>query len=93
MSWSFYAVGKPAAVLALAKKELGQLKCIEPEETVKTLFLATLETTLNAMLDSAVVQVRGCGSQAPVYVNSKLVDGKASNSLKIDIEPLYNFVE
>lgn len=97
MSWSFQAVGKPAAVLAKARVELGKIHCSEPEETIKGKVLNILEASLLVMPESAAVKIEASGSQSPAYVSSetgyKTVEGKFSNNLILKIEPIFGFVE
>lgn len=87
MSWSFYGVGKPAAVLAKARDELARVKCAEPEEFIKSQVAAVLEVSLTNMPAATAVQVDAAGSQ------TKNGDGTASNQLTLNIKPLYGFVE
>jgi hypothetical protein len=93
MSWSFNAIGKPSAVAAKARTEMEFIKCAEPEQSLKSMALAAIEAALSAMPDASVVKVYASGSQSPAYVNNKVVDGKFSNSFKLDIEPIWGFVE
>lgn len=97
MSWSFYAVGKPAAVLAKARVEFGKIHCSEPEETIKGKVLNILEASLLAMAECTAVKIEAAGSQSPGYVSSdggyKAAEGKFSNNLTLKIEPIFGFVE
>lgn len=87
MSWSFYGVGKPAAVLNKAKTELPKCRCSEPEETIKSKVIDIIEICLAAYPDASAVQIDANGSQ------SNDSDGKTTNSLVVNIKPLYGFVE
>jgi hypothetical protein len=87
MSWSFYAVGKPAAVLAKARTDFSRITCSEPEETIKGKVLNILEASLLAMPESSAVSIKAMGSQVAGS------DGKATNNLSVSIEPMFGFVE
>lgn len=89
MSWSFYAVGKPAAVLNKARAELTRYKCSEPEETIKGKVLNILEASLLAFPSDAAVQIEACGSQT----TDSSKPNTAVNTLSVAIKPLYGFVE
>lgn len=89
MSWSVSAVGKPAAVLKTLSDQIKRSKCNEPEETIKNSILGVLETALSAFPDGTAVSVSASGSQS----KSSSVDEKAINNLKVEITPLYGFVE
>lgn len=91
MSWSFYGVGKPAAVLAKARTELERIKCSEPEETIKNKVLDILTASLLAMPAASAVDLKASGSQSMVdYADpSKGV----ANQLILEIKPLFGFVE
>lgn len=94
MSWSFYAMGKPAAVAAKAKKELSGFKCAEPEETLKASVIQIIETSLLAMPDAGAVKIEAHGSQSPALdARHNRVEGRFDNNLKLSIEPIYGFVE
>lgn len=87
MSWSFYAAGKPLAVIGKAKKELA-FPMAEPEQTIRELFIKQLELALEAMPPSSAVRVNAFGSQT----SGGGGDGTV-NSLKIEVEPIHGFVE
>ena len=87
MSWSFYATGKPAAVLNKAKADLAAIKCAEPEEAIKGKVAEIIETGLAAYPSTGAVTIVVHGSQSTTF------DGAALNSLKLEITPIYNFVE
>jgi hypothetical protein len=92
MSWSFYAVGKPAAILNKARTELERIKCSEPEETIKNKVLDILVASLLAMPASSAISVKASGSQSSEWKDNAAT-GKQSNTLILQIEPLYGFVE
>ena len=97
MSWSFNAIGKPAAVAVKARKDLSAVKCSEPEESLKESVIASIELACSAMPDDPAVSITASGSQSPSYKleggHYREVAGKLTNSLKLDIEPIYGFVE
>lgn len=93
MSWSFHAIGKPGAVLGKARNDLVQCKCAEPEETIKGKVLNILEAALLAFPDSSAVHVTASGSQSTAYNGPAVVEGRFTNSLSIEIKPIYGFVE
>lgn len=89
MSWSFYATGKPKAVLAKADEEFkridGQITAV-PERSIAQLVHTMIATALGGMPDSSAVSIQSSGSQ------STTVDG-AYNSINLVIQPIYGFVE
>lgn len=87
MSWSFQAVGKAAAVAALAATDIPAYACIEPEQSIKAKATEAIAAALMAYPDGAVVHLEASGHQ------DSAKDGKASNTLSIHIRPLYGFVE
>jgi hypothetical protein len=94
MSWSFHAVGKPFPVLEKARKELNMYPLMEPEETIKKLVLSIFEEALLIYPEDTAVKATASGSQSPIYdKNGALIPGKFSNSLHIDLDHLYGFVE
>ena len=86
MSWSFHAIGKPAAVAEKTKAALGNYKLAEPEETIKSKVIDIVGTALAAYPEASAVSVEAYGSQ------SSGADG-ITNDLKIEIKHLYGFVE
>ena len=94
MSWSFHGIGKPHAILAKARRDLTMYVCMEPEETIKKLVLSIFEEALLIYPEDTAVKVTASGSQSPIYdKNGALIPGKFSNSLHIDLDHLYGFVE
>jgi hypothetical protein len=91
MSWSFNGVGKPAAVLAKARTDLARIKCAEPEETIKNKVLDILEASLSVMPASTAIDIKASGSQSMVDYSD--ASKGVSNSLIMEIKPLYGFVE
>lgn len=93
MSWSFSAIGKAAAVAKKARADLERIKCAEPEETIKAGVIAMIEATCSAMPEASAVKIVASGSQSTAYVDNKPADGKYTNNLRLDIEPIWGFVE
>lgn len=86
MSWSYYATGKPQAILAKIDEEFARYRCVEPEETMRQGVCAIIKTSLGAMPESSAVGIQASGSQSSA-------EGKHTNTLKLSIEPIYGFVE
>lgn len=88
MSWSFSAIGKPAAVARAARAyiESGH-RCAEPEESVRR---GTLELAAQAALGQAeniVVQVECSGS---MWTQNGVAQ---TQNLRLEVKPLGNLVE
>jgi hypothetical protein len=90
MSWSVSGVGKPEALAAKLAKDFAGNKCSEPEETIRQLAASAIAKALEVFPKDKVVSVSASGSQQggstgpqPTYVNQ----------LKVEINPLYGFVE
>jgi hypothetical protein len=88
MSWSVSAIGKPAAVAAKVQKDLSAYKCVEPEEQVKVAAGAAIVAAVTAYPPDSCVKVSASGHQG-----TATEEGKAFNNLRVDIEPVYGFVE
>lgn len=88
MSWSFYAMGKPKAVIAKADAEFERIVgyCAEPERSIASKAHEAIKAVLDAMPDSSAVDIRASGSQS-------VVEGGTLNNLSLDIKPIYGFVE
>lgn len=89
MSWSVSAIGKPSAVAAKVAKELASIKCMEPEESIKSGVAAAVAAALAAYPESGAVRVEASGSQS----TDRDAPGIATNQLSVKIEPLWGFVE
>lgn len=91
MSWSFYALGKPQAVLKDADTKFDSFKCAEPEETIRQGVYKMITASLLAMPPGSAVEVTASGSQS--FQGD--TDGNTSffNQLHLDIKPIYNFFE
>ena len=88
MSWSVSAIGKPGAVAGKLAKQFEQVKCQEPEETIKNTVASAVATALAAYDPDTPVKVSASGSQSTD-------SGKAThtNSLSVAIEPMWGFIE
>lgn len=95
MSWYIHASGKPIALVDELARQFGNVKCSEPEETIKNNAFALISTALSKFPASAAVRVTAQGSQTTIGDDGKqtMGAGEAINSLEIKIEPLWRFVE
>jgi hypothetical protein len=87
MSWSVSASGKAKPVAAKLAKDFAQIKCSEPEDTIKNKVAEIVATALASFSDKIPVAVKASGSQS---TDNNLV---VSNSLSVSIEPHWNFIE
>ncbi len=90
MSWSVFAVGKPAAVAAKIKQDLSRIVCREPEETLKTNACQMVELALSAFPPNSAVKVEASGSQS---VPDAATPAVALNNLTLKIGPIWGFIE
>jgi hypothetical protein len=90
MSWSFSGMGKPLAVMAKARKDLSQYKCLEPEEAIKNHILDIIDLSLSAYPSNAPVRIEASGSQ---HKPDSAKPDTAINNLSVSINPLYGFIE
>ncbi len=90
MSWHFQAVGKAAAVRKKVADEAASTAYTfsEPEKSMRSQAFATMDTALAAMPEASAVRINASGSQ---YVCSD--PAGTFNTFKLEIEPLYGFVE
>lgn len=90
MSWSVNAIGKPAAVAAKLAIDFAKNRCVEPEETLKNMVADIVAGALAVYPPNLAVRVEAGGSQhaADASKPTELV-----NSLKIEIAPVYGFLE
>ena len=95
MSWNYYGIGKPRKVYEQAVKQLeGQTERMsDPENTVVQLFLDQLLAITEAMPESSVIKVMASGSQWDNRHTETYTPKGIFNNLKIEIEPVYGFVE
>jgi hypothetical protein len=91
MSWSFYATGKPKAVIAKAATEFGRIAeyVADPaERLIAALAYTAIRTALEEMPEASAVGVKSSGSR------SAATDGNgAFNTFNLSVEPIYGFVE
>jgi hypothetical protein len=90
MSWSYSKVGKVPAVAADAAKTLASINCAEPEQTIKSMVANVIEGALAVYPPDVAVKVTASGSQ---YVPDGNKPNEVINSLSVNIEHLYGFVE
>lgn len=90
MSWSVSAVGKPAAVAAKLAEAFAKNRCVEPEETIKNKVAEAIASALAVYPPNLAVRVEAGGSQHAVD-HSKPTE--LTNSLKVEITPIYGFLE
>lgn len=96
MSWSVGETGRASAVAKkIADDFAGMHKCAEPEETIKSAVAKMIADALAAFPPGEAVKVAASGSQFEPYGadGKPLGGGHNINSLKVDIEPIYNFRE
>lgn len=86
MSWSVSAVGRAGAVSKKIAEELGKVLCNEPEESIKRAVGEIVETSLSACDPNQAVRVEASGSQSDFH-------GVKTNQLKVDIQPIWGFLE
>ena len=86
MSWLISYKGRAAAVAKQAADRLGEIKCSEPEETLKNLAAQQIATSLGAMDSNYPVEIEASGSQSTD-------SDKAVNQLSVKITPIWCFIE
>jgi hypothetical protein len=89
MSWSVSAIGKASAVAAKLATQFANIKCTEPEETIKNTVASAVAVALKAFPASYVVRVDASGSQSKSHADPNA----ATNQLSVKIDPIYGFVE
>lgn len=91
MTWHYTGIGKPTAVYNQAVHQLNhQLKHMqEPESQLLQKFLSILATISGTYPEASVIKVTASGRQ---YKPNNSEDG-IYNTFKVDIEPVYGFVE
>lgn len=90
MSWSINAIGKVAPVCTEITRQAEGLICYEPEETIRLAAKDLILKALESQDDAAIVRVNAYGSQS--YRDWAKKEG-VSNTLNIQVEPIYGFVE
>jgi hypothetical protein len=88
MSWYIKKVGAAKAVADAVKKSLDDIKCVEPENTIKNDVGAAIYLALGAFPPDFPVSVEASGSQS----SDPNWDGQV-NMLNVKIEPLFGFVK
>jgi hypothetical protein len=91
MSWSFSAIGKPAAVAKKIADELEKYPCSEPEQSIRHKVGEALQVALAAFPGNAAVQIDASGSQSTQSGANE--PNTAINNLSVKIQPIYGFVE
>ena len=92
MSWSVSRVGKSDKLGSVIKSDLANSKCSEPEESIKAAVGERLiAKALDGNIPATAVKVTAFGSQS--VSGSTGGPNSVSNSLKIEIEQLYGFVD
>lgn len=86
MSWSVEFTGRAGTVNELVKKRLADVRCTEPEETIKSLVGLQIAASLGAMDPKTPVSVKASGSQGD-YEKYK------TNQLRVEIQPFHTWVE
>ena len=90
MSWSVSQIAKPAAVAEKLAADFARIRCIEPEETVKSHVANAVAVALAAFPQNSVVEVRASGSQSTTGEGPPVI---ATNQLDVTIKPIYGFIE
>lgn len=92
MSWSVSATGKSAVVKEKIEAEIARVceHLAEPERSIAAAAGTTISASLDGQIPGGVVKVNASGSQS-----SHTTDGQqvVTNSLKIEIDPIWGFVE
>lgn len=92
MSWSISKVGKSDKLGAAIKAELANYKCSEPEESIKNAAGEFIAKALDGNIPATAVKVTAFGSQSTMGGHGGEPDA-FSNTLKIEIEQLYGFID
>ena len=90
MSWSYNGVGRAGKVAEAAAAALKQVKCAEPEESIKNKVSDLIAASLAAFPANTAVKISASGSQSKAQ---DYEEGQAVNSVYITIEPLWGFVD
>jgi hypothetical protein len=94
MSWSISAIGKASKVAEKLTAQFANIKCSEPEETIKNNAAAAILLGLSVYPANTVVKVDASGSQSMVAPSTG-GDSPATytNNLKVEMTPVYGFIE
>jgi hypothetical protein len=90
MSWSVSAIGKASAVAAKAAEQFAAIKCSEPEETIKNTAASAVALALSAFPAHYAVRLTASGSQ---HQPDQSKPDEKVNNLRVEIEPIWGFVE
>lgn len=90
MSWSVIRLGKPKAVQVKLAQDFANIKCSEPEETIKNTVASAVNIALTVFPPNIVVKVEASGSQ---YAPDPKKPDEMQNTLTVKLEPLYGFTE
>jgi hypothetical protein len=91
MSWSVSGVGKAKPLAAKLAAQLANIKCSEPEESIKNNAASAITMALATYPENYVVKVVASGNQHVPSPGDK-PDEKVNN-LSVVIEVVYGFVE
>lgn len=86
MSWSVSATGRAAAVAKKLAEDFARVNCSEPEQTIKNNVASAVDAALTAFPPEAPVRVEASGSQSNM-------NGAITNQLKVEIAPIWGWVE
>lgn len=88
MSWSFSAVGKPAAVALRTRQQIETgHKCAEPEDTARRNILEVAAAVAESHAAGYLVQVEASGS---MYV---LLDQVQTQNIRLEVKTIHGFLE
>lgn len=85
-SWSITMHGRAAAVKTKLEEYFGSISLAEPERSIAGLLCDAASKSLGAMPADVAVRVEGYGSQSPGQKGT-------ANNFKLEVVPLYGFVE
>ena len=94
MSWSVSAVGKPAAVKASLAKQFESAKQSTKQMPHENAAVGNVEAIVNGELDF----LGQCANASAVTVSAsgsayRSTDGSGSTQVKLEVSPIYGFVE
>jgi hypothetical protein len=93
MSWSVFAQGRAHLVAAEVATQLARITCEEPEQTIKTQIGETIALSLARYHAHDYVKVSASGSQYDAHWNDPAKGRHATNTVKLEIEPLFGFLD
>ena len=89
MSWHVTAIGRGEPLRNNLNEQISRITCIEPEHAIKGDVATLIARALSCYPANMVVKVTASGSQT----NHQMSDGEFVNSLSVQIEPQWGFVE